>query len=131
MTRILIIENETRICQMITKAISKYDSFTILASVKKPTDIIDKDMLRDVDVIFTDISPNSMGLNLLRMAKSKNPNMRPVIISKCQSFSMSQAAAKYHVFEYMIKPVGVDEIEDVLRRLALVFSYRDQFVLAR
>jgi two-component system response regulator YesN len=71
------------------------------------------------DVLITDIKmPFMDGLQLCRFVRDKLPETKIVILSGHDEFEYAQQAIKLGVTEYLLKPVTVNSLHQVLRRLA-------------
>jgi YesN/AraC family two-component response regulator len=73
------------------------------------------------DVVVTDVTmPEMSGLEMISKLKGKMRGMpRFVIVSGYDEFAYAQEALKLGVRFYVLKPVKVDEIEDVLRTVVM------------
>jgi two-component system response regulator YesN len=71
------------------------------------------------DVLITDIKmPFMDGLQLCRIVRERMPTTKIVILSGHDEFEYAQTAIKLGVTEYLLKPVTVQNLHQVLRRLA-------------
>ena len=71
------------------------------------------------DVLITDIRmPFMDGLQLSRIVRERMPGVKIVILSGHDEFEYAQAAIKLGVSEYLLKPVGVQDMQAVLGRVA-------------
>lgn len=71
------------------------------------------------DVLITDIKmPFMDGLQLSRIVREKMPQTKIVILSGHDEFEYAQEAIKLGVTEYLLKPVTVQDIHHVLKRVA-------------
>lgn len=70
-------------------------------------------------IILTDVRmPRMDGLEFLKQAKAFLPRVKVVILSGYDDFSYAQQAVKLGVSDYLVKPVGADQITTVLTSLA-------------
>ena len=71
-----------------------------------------------VDVMLTDIRMTPVsGLELAKELHDHHPHVKVVLISGYSEFRYAQAAIKYGVTDYLIKPVGRDTISETLLRI--------------
>lgn len=71
------------------------------------------------DVIITDIKmPFMDGLQLCYLLKECLPHTRTIILSGHDEFKYAQEAIKVGVTEYLLKPVGTQDLLAVLRKMA-------------
>ena len=71
-----------------------------------------------VDILFTDIRmPRMDGLELIKLAKNENPNLKIIIYSGYADFAYAQSAINLEVSEYILKPIKVEEFEKSLKRV--------------
>ncbi|MFB9277513.1 response regulator [Cohnella cellulosilytica] len=69
-------------------------------------------------IVLTDIRmPIMDGLELARRLKTELPDTRIVVLSGYEDFSYAKEALRIGVQEYLLKPVGADELVALLRRL--------------
>lgn len=70
-------------------------------------------------IILTDVRmPRMDGLEFLQQAKAFLPRVKVVILSGYDDFAYAQQAVKLGVSDYLVKPVGAEEIVTVLKTLA-------------
>lgn len=89
-----------------------YDGVTTLEAVeeKKP------------EVLFTDIRmPGLDGLALLEKLNERMPDMKVVIISGYAEFSYAKKAIQMHAFDYLLKPIEQEQLDELLGRLDVLF----------
>ncbi len=71
------------------------------------------------DVLITDIKmPFIDGLELARLARASLPQIKIVILSGHDEFQYAQQAIQLGVTEYLLKPVGVRDMAQVLKKVA-------------
>lgn len=61
--------------------------------------------------------PEIDGLELIRRIRAKSDSVHVVIISGYSDFNYARRAMQFRVADYLLKPVGVQEIEEVLMRV--------------
>lgn len=71
-------------------------------------------------VVFTEIRmPTMDGITFIETAKKRWPNIKYVIVSNYDNFDYLRQAMKVGAYDYILKPVKVDEINQVLTRAKL------------
>lgn len=78
------------------------------------------DLIADLtpDLLITDIRmPVMNGLDLIQKAQMLQPDIDCIIISGYSDFEYAQAAVRYHVHDYLLKPVDIDELTASLGKL--------------
>lgn len=78
-----------------------------------------------IDVLLTDIKmPFMDGLELTRQILSDNPDVIVVIFSGYGEFSHAQKAISMGVIHYILKPVDVAELKDVMNKVIKILDNR-------
>ena len=71
-------------------------------------------------IILTDVRmPRMDGIEFLKQVKAFLPRVRVVILSGYDDFAYAQQAVKLGVSDYLVKPVGAEEIQRVMMSLAV------------
>ena len=69
-------------------------------------------------MVLTDIRmPYMDGLTLAEKIRQRYPSMKVVIFSGYDDFEYAQKAIKLNVTEYILKPVNVEELTAILKRI--------------
>lgn len=124
----LIIDDEEIVCRGLTRFVKwKEHGFEVAGSANS----VDAALLLletlHVDVIFMDIRmPEKNGLELLPILKEKYPEIKSVILSGYSDFAYAKEAIRYGVFDYLTKPVNLDEMGQLLDRLHQDFDRQQQ-----
>ncbi|MBN1221001.1 MAG: response regulator [Anaerolineae bacterium] len=72
------------------------------------------------DVLITDIKmPFMDGLQLCKIVRERMPQVKVIILSGHDEFNYAQEAVKLGVTEYLLKPVGVRDLHNLLKKVAL------------
>ena len=71
------------------------------------------------DVLITDIKmPHMDGLQLCRIVRERLPWVKIIILTGYDEFEYAQEAIKLGVTEFLLKPVGAQELQQVLQKIA-------------
>ena len=71
-----------------------------------------------VEILLTDICmATGDGLELIKNALLVNPEIRTVILSGYNSFAYAQQAIQLGVKDYLLKPIDIDMLRDIIKRL--------------
>ena len=73
---------------------------------------------RRPDVLITDINmPHLDGLELCRLVNSQYPDILLVVLSGFDDFEYARTALRYRVWDYILKPLNVEELKVFLGKL--------------
>ncbi|WP_158629921.1 response regulator [Cohnella sp. AR92] len=76
-----------------------------------------------VDAVLTDIRmPDVDGLTLIERIAERSNRIKTVLISGYGQFDYAQRAIKLQVVEYLVKPIGLGDIERVIGKLENLFA---------
>ncbi len=118
MLRVMIADDEERICKLIT-ALVNWESLDMeIAGIAHSGPEAAK-MAEEIrpSILITDIRmPGCSGLDLIRQIKESQPELEIVIISGYAHFEYAQTAIKYGVGDYLLKPVNKAELNMTLQK---------------
>lgn len=117
--RIMLADDEEELRTGIMRKIDwEAAGFILVGDAENGEDALEKiDMLLP-DVVLTDIRmPYMDGLTLAKEIRAKYPSIKIVIFSGHDEFEYAQKAIKLNVFEYILKPVNVEELTAILLRM--------------
>ena len=119
MLKILIVDDEPDICELIHKLIDwKELGLLSLGSCQNGIDAMEIILRQKPDVVITDIQmPGMTGLSLIEKACKQNLQTKFIVISGYREFEYAQQAIRYGVEDYLLKPISKTDLNLVLKRL--------------
>lgn len=119
MLRVLIADDEIRVCRLIEALIEwkklGLDLTGIANNGEEACQMVEQ---LSPDILITDIRmPGCSGLELIRRVKQKNKELEIIIISGYAHFEYAQQAIKYGVGNYLLKPISKKELTATLENL--------------
>ena len=123
---LLIIDDEYYIVQGLLSMIEKeevgIDQIFTAYSAEQGRKILQRE---EIDLLLVDVEmPKETGLELLEQLRSDGINTTTIILSGHQRFDYAQEAIRYHCFNYLLKPIGKQNLNHELSRAV-------QFVLSK
>ncbi len=117
--RIILVDDEEEVRKSIIQKIDwKAVGFQVVGDAENGEDALEKVELLDPDVVLTDIRmPYMDGLTLAEKIRQRCPLMKIVIFSGYDDFEYAKRAIKLNVTEYILKPVNVEELTAILKRI--------------
>lgn len=119
MIKVLIADDEERICQLI-KALVDWDAMELelvgfAHNGLEAGELVEK--LRP-DILITDIRmPGCSGLDLIQRIKESAKDLEIIVISGYAHFEYAQQAIRYGVGDYLLKPINRAELSATLEKL--------------
>ena len=119
MYKILIVDDEIIICKGMIKLLNWQEyGFEIADYALHGADALEKLASHNYDLVMTDVRmPVLDGIALVKKMRELNDHTPVVIISGYNDFAYAQAALEFGVTNYLLKPVGEDEIIRVLKKV--------------
>lgn len=114
--RILVIDDEEIICNLLKDTLTEegYQVETVTDSKEGLEKILRGEPF---DILLTDIRmPKKDGMQILKEAKSRMPDMIVIIITGYPSIETIREASEYNAFDYITKPLDPDEVCDCIKR---------------
>lgn len=96
---------------------SKY-GFSVLGKSRTVSQALQEIPAMKPDVVFTDIRiAGENGIDLIRKVKAQCADTVFIIVTGYDDFDIAQIAIKLNVFDFLLKPVDLEEADTLLRRL--------------
>lgn len=117
----LVAEDEDRMRDYLVRKVAELDPhLESVGSAADGEETIELVESRLPDLLLTDIKmPVLGGLELVQKIRTTNPDLRIVIISGYSEFEYARRAIELGVDEYLLKPVDLDGLREVLRRIRI------------
>ncbi len=128
MYKVLIAEDEPFIGDSIRKMMERFGpEFEVRACVYDGEAALERLEEESFDVVLTDIRmPGMDGIEVLRRIDRDYPNIITVVISGYEIFDYARKALKYHASEYLLKPVSIDNMKELLAKLKVLLVEREK-----
>ncbi|HXF49415.1 MAG TPA: GAF domain-containing protein [Verrucomicrobiae bacterium] len=115
MKRILIVDDEERICQSLT-ALLGGEGYTIETATDGEA-AVSKIETTPYDLILSDIKmPKADGMSVLKKARAKDADALVVLMTGYASLESAMAAVSAGAYEYILKPVDIDDLKRLVKR---------------
>lgn len=117
--RILLVDDEEEVRKSMIKKIDwKNAGFEVAGDAENGEEAMEMIEASEPDVVLTDIRmPYMDGLSLAERVRQHYPSTKVVIFSGYDDFEYAQKAIKLNVTEYILKPVNVEELTSILKRI--------------
>lgn len=117
--RIILVDDEEEVRKSIIKKIDWQDAgFQVVGDAENGQEALEKIEALEPDVVLTDIRmPYMDGLTLAEQVRQKYPSIKIIIFSGYDDFEYAKQAIKLNVIEYILKPVNVEELTVILKKI--------------
>ena len=117
--KIMLVDDEEEVRKSIIKKIDwTAAGFEVVGDAENGEEALEKLELLEPDVVVTDIRmPYMDGLTLTEKIHQRYPSIKVVIFSGYDDFEYAQRAIKLNVTEYILKPVNVEEMTAILKKI--------------
>jgi len=122
--RLMVVDDEPIILNGIIRMIQKAQtSFVEIVGASDGIDALEKLACFQPDLILTDIHmPEMDGLALIKEIQERNLCNRFVILTGYGDFAYARQALRYHVIDYLLKPINMEELVRVLDKTAIAIK---------
>ena len=117
--KIMLVDDEEEVRTSIIKKMDwRANGFEVVGDAENGRDALEKIEVLEPNVIITDIKmPYMDGLALTESIRQKFPSIKVIIFSGFDDFSYAKEAIRLGVAEYILKPVNVDELTEILKKV--------------
>ena len=128
MLKVLIADDEEKICQLIIKLINWEEmGLTVAATASNGLEALEQAEIYKPEIVITDIRmPGIDGMELIQKVKEKLPDTEIIIISGYRHFEYAQTAIRYGVRDYLLKPIKKEELKDTLQRITEIYKEKNE-----
>lgn len=114
--KIVIVEDEIRIREGLTKLISKLDDkYEVVGQAENGQTGLALICRENPDIIITDIKmPVMDGLQMLEEIQEKGLQIKTIVLSAYSEFEYARGAMRMGVKEYLVKPIAVTVFSETL-----------------
>ncbi|HLF32869.1 MAG TPA: response regulator transcription factor [Cyclobacteriaceae bacterium] len=110
----IIIDDELRAASRLKSLISDFTDLKVLHVETNPGKGIEKVCALNPDIVFLDIEMQRSGFNVIDTVKSRNVFPAFILVTAYPQYAIK--AVKEAVFDYLMKPVDVDELQEAIKR---------------
>lgn len=126
--KILLVDDEKIERQGIKFLIQKFKIPLIVEEAnngKKAWEYIERN--NDIDILLTDVKmPHMDGLELAKKVNQLNPNIVIIIFSAYGEFDYAKKACQVNAVNYLLKPIEIDEFQEVMGHVMEICEKRKQ-----
>ena len=129
--RILVVDDEPGMLEVCEETLSELPNVEIEteSDSRKAADRLSRN---GFDLLLTDVRmPGVDGIDLLRLAREKDPNLPVLILTAYPSVETAVESMKLGAADYIIKPFNTDDLLETVRRLIEEQQLRDENRLLR
>ncbi len=113
--KIIVVDDEARICHAVKKILRKNDYEVI--SANSADEALEKMAKDSFSLLISDIvMPGKNGLELLKMVKSNWPLTKAVMMTAYASTDTAVKAIRLGALDYVPKPFSPDELRDTVQK---------------
>lgn len=118
---VLLVEDEKLLMQSLSRHIDALDAgFKVVRQAANGEEALKYLKSENIHLVLTDIRmPVMDGLTLAKRIHEQYPNTLTIILTGYADFSYAQEAIKQGIFDYMLKPVVQEDLENALGRARL------------
>ena len=119
MINAVIADDEERICRLIT-ILGDWERYGIRVTGTASNGIEALRLVQEqqADILITDIRmPGCDGIQLIEQVRNISPRIHIVIVSGYAEFKYAQAAVKYGVEDYLLKPINKELLNECLAKI--------------
>lgn len=128
MYKVLIADDEKKVCQLI-KMLVEWEklSMEVIGVANNGCEALEIIKEKNPDIVITDIRmPGLNGLEMIEEVREHRMKTKFVIISGYREFKYAQAAVRYGVNEYLLKPIRQEELLQTLENLKEKFELQNE-----
>jgi len=121
----IIIDDEPDACKLLKEMLEKTESFKLKGVFCNPEEGLQQALQQAPDVLFLDVEmPGMSGIEVIQKLKPWLKNTEVVFVTAFPEYGL--AAAQNNAFDYLLKPVDVEELQKLVYKLTGAFQQKQQ-----
>lgn len=128
MIKVVIADDEQKVCDLILHLVEweVYD-MRVVGIAHNGLEAIEMIREKNPELLITDIRmPGLDGLEMIKMAKEIQSDLKFVIISGYRHFEYAQNAIRHGVRDYLLKPIEEKELAEILKKMQEEYQMQHQ-----
>ena len=117
--QVLLVDDEYYVRQSLLRRIRNLENedFKVIGEAENGEEALDMLRKHDIQLVITDIRmPVMDGLDLTRKILEQYPHILTVILTGYADFEYTRKALRYGAFDYLLKPVSEESLDNLLSR---------------
>ena len=117
--QVLLVDDEYYVRQSLLRRIRnpENEDFKVIGEAENGEEALDMLRKHDIQLVITDIRmPVMDGLDLTRKILEQYPHILTVILTGYADFEYARKALRYGAFDYLLKPVSEESLDNLLSR---------------
>ncbi|MBT3206737.1 MAG: response regulator transcription factor [Bacteroidetes bacterium] len=115
---VVIIDNEIAAVKRLKSLLQMFDEIDSITGLIDPQFAIKEIVNKKPDIVFCDVEmPNISGFDLVSEIRSQGVDPKIVFVTAYNHYAIK--AIKEFAFDYMLKPVDINEIKNLFNRIAI------------
>lgn len=111
----VLVDDEERALKRMQILLSKFKEIEVLETINDATYAIEFIIETVPDLVFLDIEmPGKTGLEIAKEIKKNNLQTKIIFMTAHEHYAIK--AIKVEAFDYLLKPIGIDELKSTLNR---------------
>ncbi|MCP5063783.1 MAG: response regulator [Ignavibacteriae bacterium] len=111
----ILIDDETEALDRLESLLIKFDFINILAKINTPEEAVPKIINLKPNLVFIDVEmPRKTGFDIIKEVREQNLNPRFIFVTGYNQYAIK--ALRAEVFDFLLKPVDLDELKEALDR---------------
>ena len=111
----IIVDDEKHALDRLLHIITEYTELDVIYATHDSDNAIEQICLLNPDIVFTDVEmPNKTGLQLIKEVRGKGFFPQFIMVTAYNHYAIK--AIKEAAFDYLIKPVDIDELNQAIDR---------------
>lgn len=117
--KVIVVEDELPILNNVVRKLNNLNlPLTVVGTATNGEDALELVHMHRPHILITDIRmPGMNGLTLCKNLYKQYPEIKLLILSGYDDFSYAQEAIRYQIYDYLLKPVNITQLQETLDSL--------------
>lgn len=123
-----LVDDQLEVLMRLQGLLNKLEIIEVIGSTSIPEEGVQQIINKRPDLVFVDVEmPRMSGFDVVKAIRKENPSIEIVFVTAYDQYAIK--AIKEKAFDYLLKPIDMDELKTTIYRFYDLFSNKTRIIV--